>query len=57
MRIKITGSGVVIPRDMLPDVEEVDVRMEDGLIVITPLYDPGDPLWEMGNDPVTCGLS
>lgn len=56
MKLKVTDSGVVIPRDMLPDVEEVHVRMEDGLIVLTPLQDASDPIWEMGNDPVTAGL-
>lgn len=56
MKLKVTDSGVVIPRDMLPDVEEVDVRMEGTLVVVTPLRDANDPIWEMGNDPVDCGL-
>jgi virulence-associated protein VagC len=56
MKLKVTDSGVVIPRDMLPDVDEVDVRMEGGLVVLTPLRDANDPIWEMGNDPVTVGL-
>lgn len=56
MKLKVTDAGVVIPRDMLPDVEEVDVRMEDGVMILTPLQDAHDPLWEMGSDPVSCGL-
>lgn len=56
MKLKVTDSGVVVPRDMLPDVEEVDVRMEGSAVVLTPLHDVNDPIWEMGNDPVTCGL-
>lgn len=56
MKLKVTDSGVVIPRDMLPDVDEVDVRMEGNLVVLTPLEDANDPIWEMGNDPVNCGL-
>ena len=56
MKLKVTESGVVIPRDMLPDVEEVDVRMEGDVVLLTPLRDVNDPIWEMGNDPVTCGL-
>ena len=56
MKLKVTESGVVIPRDMLPDVEEVDVRMEGTFMVITPLRDANDPIWEMGSDAVTCGL-
>lgn len=56
MKLKVTESGVVIPREMLPDVEEVDVRLEGSLLVLTPLRDENDPIWEMGNEPVTCGL-
>lgn len=57
MKLKVTDSGVVIPRDMLPDVDEVDVQMEGGVVVLTPVRDANDPIWEMGNDPVTLGLS
>jgi virulence-associated protein VagC len=57
MKLKVTDVGVVIPRDMLPDVEEVDVRMEGDLIVLTPLRDINDPIWKMGDDPVNAGLS
>lgn len=56
MKLKVTDSGVVIPREMFPGVEEVDVRTEGGLIVLTPLRDANDPIWEMGGDPVTVGL-
>lgn len=52
MRLKVTDAGVVIPREMFPDVEEVDVRVEGRLVIVTPLRDPDDPIWEMGNDAV-----
>jgi hypothetical protein len=41
---------------MLPDVDDVDVRMEGGRVVLTPLLDANDPIREMGNDPVTVGF-
>jgi hypothetical protein len=56
MKLKVTDSGVVVPRDMLPDVDEVDVRLEGDVVLLTPLRDDDDPLWQMGSDPVTCGL-
>ncbi len=56
VKLKVTDSGVVIPRDMLPDVEEVDVRLEGSVVVLTPLKATNDPIWEMGSDPVDCGL-
>ncbi|HEV3049443.1 MAG TPA: hypothetical protein VGX50_04005 [Longimicrobium sp.] len=56
VRLQVTDEGVVIPREMLPNVKEVDLRKEGGVMVLTLLPDPDDPLWELGNDPVVCGL-
>lgn len=56
MKIKVTDAGVVIPRNMLPDVDEVDVRVEGETVLLTPSRDD-DLIWEMGSTPVTCGLS
>lgn len=55
MKLKGTDAGVVIPRDLLPDVEEVDFRREGDLIVLTRLRDTNDPVWKMGDDPVSAG--
>jgi virulence-associated protein VagC len=57
MRLKVTDAGVIIPRDMLQQAEEVDVRKEGNTVVITPVGDENDPIWQMGSDPVTCGVS
>jgi hypothetical protein len=54
MRLKVTDAGVVIPREMFPDVEEVDARVEGRLVILTPVRDVDDPLWQMGNDPASC---
>ncbi|HLM69412.1 MAG TPA: hypothetical protein VK358_17865 [Longimicrobium sp.] len=57
MKLRVTDAGVVIPREMLPDVEEVDVRVEGNVVIITPLRDPADDaIWQMGSDPVSCGV-
>lgn len=56
VRLQVSDEGVVIPREMLPNVKEVDVRKAGGVMVLTPLPDPDDPIWELGNDPVVCGL-
>ena len=53
MRAKVTKRGLVIPRDMLADTEEVDIRKEDHRIVIS-LLDKVDPILDLGNDPVEC---
>ncbi|HST63494.1 MAG TPA: hypothetical protein VLK84_32585 [Longimicrobium sp.] len=57
MRLKVTDAGVVIPREILPDVDEVEVRVEGHVVIITPLCNPADgAIWEMGADPVDCGI-
>jgi virulence-associated protein VagC len=56
MRLKVTDAGVVVPREMFPDVEEVDVRVEGCHVILTPLEDMNDPVWQLGNDPVSCAL-
>jgi hypothetical protein len=57
MKLKVTDAGVVVPRDVLPDVAEVEVRVEGEVVLIIPLRDADDAIWEMGSTPVTCGLS
>ena len=56
VRLQVTDAGVMIPREMLPNVTEVDVRQEGDVMVLTPLPDPNDPIWELGNHAVPCGL-
>lgn len=55
MKLKVTDRGVVIPRDMLPDVDEVDVRSEGGVMMVIPLRAADDPILGLGSDPVDCG--
>lgn len=57
MKLKVTADGVTIPREMLPDVEEMEVREEDGILLLLPLSDEHDPIWDMGTDPVDLGLT
>ena len=56
MKLKLTEAGVVVPRDLFPDVEEVEARVKGGVVVLTPIQAANDPIWEMGNDPVACRL-
>jgi virulence-associated protein VagC len=56
MKLKVTDAGVSIPREMFPDIEEVDVRVEGRLVILTPVRDLDDPLWQMGDDAVPCAL-
>ena len=56
MKVKVTAKGVVIPRTWLKGVEEVEIKKENGLILIIPVTDV-DPITKLGQDPVVCGVS
>ncbi|MEX0701626.1 MAG: hypothetical protein WD069_05960 [Planctomycetales bacterium] len=55
MRAKVTDEGVVIPRRMLPGVEEVEIRSGDGMVLVFPVR-AEDPILGLGNAPVRCGV-
>lgn len=59
MKVKVGKDGVTIPKDMLGDVDEVEVRVEKGRIVVEPVRQSGeegeDPILGLGRDPVSCG--
>ena len=49
LRVRITEHGVTIPKSLLPDVEEVDIRRRNGVIEVAPV-DENDrfPMRELG---------
>lgn len=55
MKAKVTEQGLVIPKELLEGVDEVEIRKENGLIVVMPITE-GDPLLELGKHPVKCGV-
>jgi hypothetical protein len=55
MRAKVTKRGLLIPKDMLADTEEVEIQKEDHRIVISLLPKP-DPILKLGTNPVECGV-
>lgn len=56
MKAKVTEKGVVIPKEFLQGIEEVEIRKEDNLIVIVPTT-KSDPIVALGQDPVECGAA
>ena len=41
MRANVTKHGVTIPKSLLPDVVEVDIRKRNGVIEIVPVDESG----------------
>ena len=56
MKAKVTKRGVVIPKELLEGVDEVDIRKEDGVILVVPVAKE-DPIWGLGKNPVKGGLT
>ncbi|MFQ5730763.1 MAG: hypothetical protein ACE5KM_02290 [Planctomycetaceae bacterium] len=56
MKIPVTQEGVVLPRQWFPDVDEVEVRRENGCVVVAPAT-PDDPIRQLGTDPISVDVS
>ena len=41
MKAKVTEQGVIIPKSLLPDVDEVDIRRRNGVIEVAPVGENG----------------
>lgn len=51
MKIKIGKKGLTIPKQYFPGIDEVDVREQNGVIVVFPVRE-GDSIFSLGKDPV-----
>lgn len=51
MRAKVTHQGVLIPKQWLEGIDEVEIRREQTLIVIEPVV-VEDPILRLGTDPI-----
>ena len=56
IKTEVTEQGVLIPREFLEGIKEVEIRKENNAIVVTPTSEP-DPIRELGEHPVECGVS
>jgi len=59
MKVKVDNAGVTVPKRMLGDADEVEIRNEEGRIVIEPVpptdtSEEADPVLGLGQDPVSC---
>jgi len=54
MRIPVTEQGVLIPKDWLPDVREVDIQKGEDVILVKP-SSTLDSIQGLGADPIECG--
>jgi virulence-associated protein VagC len=51
MRVKVTEQGLVIPKELLEGIQEVEIRREDLKIVVIPIIKL-DPILGLGSNPI-----
>ena len=51
MRTKVSEQGIVIPKELLEGITEVDIHKHNGLIVVTPVGKE-DPIYDIGKNPI-----
>jgi hypothetical protein len=56
MKVKVSKKGLVIPPEFLEGVKEVEIRKNNGWIILFPTA-IDDPILELGKQPVQCGVS
>lgn len=56
MKAKVNKTGVLIPKRLLKGVDEVEIRKQNGSIVVSPVGQP-DPIYCLGTKPVRCGVT
>ena len=55
MKVKVNEKGVLIPRKFLKGIKEVEIRRQNGLILVVLLHDK-DPIFDIGKNPVKSGV-
>lgn len=52
MRITVTEQGVLIPKQLLEGIREVEIRNQQGILLVLPIVDD-DPILQLGKEPIT----
>ena len=55
MKAKVSEQGILIPKSYLEGAKEVDIRMEHGVIIVTPISE--DPIAQLGRSPVATDIT
>jgi len=55
MKLKVTDKGVTVPKTYLEGIEEVEIKKDNGIILLIPISDT-DPNQGLGKNPVSCGV-
>ena len=53
MKVKVTERGLFIPKKLLDNAEEVEIRKGQDVILVAPVT-ATDPILELGAQPIVC---
>lgn len=56
MRVKVTEQGLVIPKELLEGIQEVEIRREDHQLILVPIPEL-DPIWNLGSNPIDLSIT
>lgn len=56
MRVKVTEQGLVIPKELLEGIQEVEIRREDYQLILVPIPEL-DPIWNLGSNPIDISIT
>jgi hypothetical protein len=51
MRTKVTENGVLIPKEWLEGIDEVDIQKTQNMIIVLPVH-ADDPILDLGKQPI-----
>jgi hypothetical protein len=51
MKTRVTEEGVLIPKQLLEGIDEVEIRKEQNVILVVPVLE-NDPIFQLGRDPI-----
>ncbi len=52
MKVTVTEQGILVPKSLLEGIQEVEIRKQNGTIVIVPIVQE-DPIFQLGKDPIS----
>jgi virulence-associated protein VagC len=56
VKTRVTEQGIIIPREMLEGLDEVEIRRQDGMIIIEPAS-ARDRIFDIGKNPIDADIT
>jgi virulence-associated protein VagC len=54
MKLKVTNKGVMIPKELLGESEEIEIIQQDDKLII---IKKKPSIWDLGKNPVECNIT